>query len=66
MLGDDVPGEKPSGVASLVRKDRATLNVRFPGEDHPSVLFVDRGQGFLATRGGKIIEPFSSHYIQWH
>ena len=58
VLGNDFPGEKPEGAAILVAKVRKALNVRFQGSDAPDILFVDRGQGFYRTRGGKITPEF--------
>ena len=42
----------------VIHKVRAALNIRFRGDDKPSTVFVDRGQGFYAPRGGKITRPF--------
>ena len=60
MLGEGFPGEKPNGAAILVSKVRTALNIRFRSDDKPAVLFVDRGQGFYRTRGGKITEEFKN------
>ena len=59
ILGEGFPGEKPSGAAILVSHVRHALNVRFR-EDPPSVLFVDRGQGFWANNTGKITKMFKA------
>ena len=55
MLGDDFPGETPPGAAKLIAKVRASLNIRFRGDDQPDTVFTDRGQGFYAlNRGGEV------------
>jgi len=58
MLGEGFPGETQEGAAILVAKVRAALNIRFQGGDQPKVLFTDRGQGFFATNGGRISDPY--------
>ena len=58
LLGEGFPGEKPAGAAILVSKVRAAVNLRFQGADKPSVVFVDRGQGFYNNNGGKITKQF--------
>ena len=58
MLGQGFPGECQEGAAILVAKVRAALNIRFQGGDQPKTLFVDRGQGFFATNGGRISDPY--------
>ena len=60
LLGEGFPGEKSLGAAILVSKVRAAVNVRFKSADKPSVLFVDRGQGFYANNGGKITQGFKT------
>ena len=60
MLGESFPGEIPEGAAILVHKVRAALNIRFRGDDKPSIVFVDRGQGFYQPRGGKILPEFKA------
>ena len=49
MLGESFPGETAEGAAILIQKVRAALNIRFRGDDKPSIVFVDRGAGFLPT-----------------
>lgn len=39
---------------------QAALNIRFRGDDKPSIIFVDRGAGFWAPRTGKIIRQFKA------
>lgn len=60
LLGEGFPGEKPAGAAILVSKVRAAVNLRFQTADKPSVVFVDRGQGFFNNNGGKITEQFKT------
>ena len=43
-----------------MQKVRAALNVRFRGDDKPSILFVDRGPGFYVTQGGYITRKFKA------
>ena len=72
LLGDDFPGETPAGAAKLVAKVRASLNVRFKGDDQPVIFFTDRGQGFYTLATGKItphyanaLEEFSDHELHY-
>ena len=65
MLGDDFPGETPAGAAKPVSKVRASLNIRFRGDDQPDTLFTDRGQGFYALKSGRITEDYS-HALRAH
>ena len=58
IFGDDFPGETPRGAAMLVDRVRHAVNVRFRGDDQPSVLFTDKGRGFYATRGSKITDVY--------
>ena len=58
VLGEDFPGDNAQGAGVLVGKVRAALNIRFPNEEPPKLLFVDRGQGFWATNSGNINPTF--------
>jgi hypothetical protein len=58
LLGDDFPGETAQGAAALVALVRSALNVRFPGGDAPTMLFVDRGAGFYHPNTGGITDAF--------
>ena len=60
MLGDDFPGETPPGAAKLIAKVRASLNIRFRGDDQPDIVFTDRGQGFYALKSGKITADYAA------
>ena len=60
LLGDDFPGETPAGAAQLVAKVRASLNIRFRGDDQPDVVFTDRGQGFYRLKSGKITPEYAT------
>ena len=51
VLGDKFPGEKVEGMAQFVTKVRHSVNARFKGDDQPSILFTDRGQGFYTLNG---------------
>ena len=57
-LGDDFPGETEQGAARLAAKVRAALNVRCPGGDAPTTVFVDRGPGFYHPSTGQITAGF--------
>ena len=59
LLGDDFPGEKPAGATILVAKVRASLNIRFRG-DQPDIVFTERGQGFYRIKSGKITPEYKS------
>ena len=39
---------------------RTALNVRFRGDDKPSIVFVDRGRGFFFPNGGRIVPEFKA------
>jgi len=39
---------------------RAALNIRFWGDDKPSIVFVDRGPGFYNPNGGDITRKFKA------
>ena len=58
VVGEGFPGDTPAGAEILVQKVRAVLNVRFPDEDKPDILFVDRGRGFFNANNGKITQKF--------
>jgi hypothetical protein len=60
VLGQEFPGDKAAGAAILVSKVRSAVNIRFQSADKPSVLFVDRGQGFFANNNGKITKDFKT------
>ena len=57
VLGSEFPGDPVSGMATLVHKLRASLNVRF-SSDQPSIVFVDFGGGFY--QGGAITHEFKT------
>ena len=59
-LGDDFPGKKPEGAAKLVAKVRTVLNLRFQGNNPPTILFTDRGQGFYDERTGNITAEYKA------
>ena len=42
----------------MVAKVRAILNVRFPGNKAPKILFTDRGNGFYEAYSGKITDGY--------
>ena len=44
----------------LVERVRAAINLRFPGQLKPRVLFVDRGAGFYFARTGKATAGFGA------
>ena len=50
VLGSGWKGETSELAAVMVKKVRAAINIRFPGEHKPNVLFTDRGPGFYATQ----------------
>ena len=52
------PGENAASAAALVKHVRHAVNQRFQCDGQPSVLFVDRGQGFYSNFGGKITKKF--------
>ena len=58
VVGEGFPGDTPAGAEILVQKVRAVLNVRFPDDDKPDILFVDRGRGFFNANNGKITKKF--------
>ena len=60
MLGSGFPGDKRTGVATLVGRVRAAVNVRFHDDDKPHILFTDRGAGFFATNTGKITPEYQA------
>ena len=60
VLGEGFPGENARGVAELVPKVRNAVNVRFPGEDQPDTLMVDRGNAFWASNTGMITGAFKT------
>ena len=60
ILGDGFVGEATEGVAELVAQVRAAINIRFPGDDQPDILFVDRGVGFWNPNGGMITREFKA------
>ena len=39
-------------------KVRASLNIRFRGDDQPNIVFTDRGQGFYNIKGGRITAEY--------
>ena len=39
---------------------RAALNIRFRGDDQPSIVFVDRGPGFYVPNSGAIPRAFKA------
>ena len=63
LLGEDFPGETPQGAAKLVERVRHAVNVRFQGDDKPSVLFTDKGRGFYSARGGKITAQYKQALV---
>ena len=42
----------------LVDRVRKAVNVRFHGENKPSVLLTDKGRGFYSARGSKITKEY--------
>ena len=60
ILGEGFAGEKPEGAAVLVAKVRSAVNVRFPGDDQPDTIMVDRGVGFWSPNGGMITREFKT------
>ena len=60
MMGEGFPGETVGGAAILAHKVRTALNVRFRGDDKPSIVFVDRGRGFFFPNGGRIVPEFKA------
>ena len=58
VFGEGFPGEKEEGAAVLVSKLRSAINIRFPGDDQPDIVFVDRGPGFWNVMGGNITKGF--------
>ena len=57
ILGEGFPGETSAGAATLVGRVRHAVNTRFRGTSKPSILFIDRGQGFYckgASMDGQI------------
>ena len=58
VVGDGFPGDKEDGAPIFVQKIRAALNIRFPGNDQPDILFVDRGRAFFNAGNGKITKKF--------
>ena len=51
ILGEGFPGETSAGAEELVAKVRSAVNVRFPGDDQPDIIMVDRGVGFWSPQG---------------
>ena len=51
ILGEGFPGECSRGAEELVAKVRCAVNVRFPGDDQPDIIMVDRGVGFWSPQG---------------
>ena len=64
MLGSGFPGDRRSGMATLVGKVRAAVNVRCHDDDKPHILFTDRGAGFFATNTGKITPEYKDALAQ--
>ena len=60
VLGEGFAGENSEGAAVLVSKVRSAVNLRFQSANKPSVIFVDRGQGFYANITGKITHKFKA------
>lgn len=58
LLPDNFPGETETGARIMVAKIRAILNVRFPGDNAPKVLFTDRGNGFYESYSGNITDGY--------
>ena len=58
LLPGDFPGETEGGAEIMVAKVRAILNVRFPGDGAPRILFTDRGNGFYVSNSGKITDGY--------
>ena len=63
-VGDNFVGESEEGVTELVGKVRTAMNVRFPGEDQPDILFTDRGAAFYSPNGGTITAGFKAALAQ--
>ena len=60
MLGESFPGDMPEGMAELLGKVRAAINVRFHGDDKPNVLMTDKGQGFYRIKSSKITPHYDA------
>ena len=58
LLPVKFPGETEEGASIMVAKVRAALNIRFPGDAAPKVLFTDRGNGFYDSGSGRITEGY--------
>lgn len=65
FLGSEFPGDKVEGMEEFVEKLAKAIRLRFPGHrDRPSIVYVDRGEGFYASNG-KITEVFAAE-LQKH
>ena len=54
MLGEDFPGEEPSGTPAFATAVKNGLAKRFKSDAKPSVLFLDRSRAFFNTVTGRV------------
>jgi len=61
ILPPGFPGDTQAGAAILIQKVRAALNIRFPDRtDQPSVVAVDRGNGFYVQITGDVTPTYAA------
>jgi hypothetical protein len=61
ILPPGFPGDTEAGATILIQKVRAALNIRFPDRtDQPSVVAVDRGNGFYVQITGGVTPTYAA------
>ena len=56
----DFPGENPEGAQQAVEKLGSILNLRFPNDSKPKVLFTDKGKGFYQILNSQITPEYKA------